>query len=130
MCQLIFLKRYAQQQKQWHKNYLYIYWECQTIYSDLYLKLNNTHLLHLLGDMHILKLFFSSKKHDFPRLVFSVKKFQEMGAKSLFLRFQNSFSASYFPVSQEPLNQNSSLTPLCNNNWKLQMLRKLKWANL
>ena len=66
--------------------------------------------------MHILKLFFSSKKHDFPRLVFSVKKFQEMGAKSLFLRFQNSFSASYFPVSQEPLNQNSSLTPLCNNN--------------
>ena len=72
--------------------------------------------MHLLVDMYILKLFISSKKHDFPRLVFSVKKFQEMGTKSLFLSFQNSFSASYFPVSQEPLDQNSSLTALWNNN--------------
>ena len=38
MCQLIFLKIYPQQQKQWHKNPLYIYWECQTIYSTSYLK--------------------------------------------------------------------------------------------
>ena len=51
MCQLIFLKIYPQQQKQWHKNSLYIYWECQTIYSDSYLKLHNTHLLHLFVDM-------------------------------------------------------------------------------
>ena len=33
MCQLIFLKIYPQQQKQWHKKPLCIYWECQTIYS-------------------------------------------------------------------------------------------------
>ena len=63
MCQLIFLKIYAQQQKQWHKNSLYIYWECQTIYSNSYLKLNNTHLFHLLVDMYILKLFFFFKKN-------------------------------------------------------------------
>ena len=49
-------------------------------------------------------------------LIFSVKKFQEMGTKSLFLSFQNSFSASYFPISQEPFDQNSSLTLLWNNN--------------
>ena len=43
-------------------------------------------------------------------------KFQEMATKSLFLNFENSFSASYFPISQEQLAQNSSLTPLWNNN--------------
>ena len=43
-------------------------------------------------------------------------KFQEMGTKSLFLSFENSFSASYFPISQEQLDQTSSLTPLWNNN--------------
>ena len=31
MCQLIFLKIYPQEQKQSHKNYLYIYWEFQYI---------------------------------------------------------------------------------------------------
>ena len=53
MYQLIFLKIYRQQQKQWHKNSIYIYWECQTIYSNSYLKLRNTHSLHLFIDMHI-----------------------------------------------------------------------------
>ena len=43
-------------------------------------------------------------------------KFQEMGTKSLFLSFENSLSASYFPISQEQLDQTSSLTPLWNNN--------------
>ena len=43
-------------------------------------------------------------------------KFQKMVTKSEFLSFQNSFSASYFPISQEQLYQNSSLTPLWNNN--------------
>ena len=59
MCQLIFLKIYPQQQKQWHKNSVYIYWVCQTLYS--YLKLHNTHLLHLFVDMYILKFFFFKK---------------------------------------------------------------------
>ena len=63
MCLLIFLKIYPQQQKQWHKNSLYIYWECQIIYSNSYLKLQNTHLLPLFFDMYIF-----SKNHDFPRL--------------------------------------------------------------
>ena len=58
MCQLIFLKIYPQQQKESHKNPLYIYWECQTIYSTSYLKLLNTHLLHLFVDMYISKCFF------------------------------------------------------------------------
>ena len=101
-------------QKQLRKNPLYIYWECQTLYSTSYLKLDNTHLLHLFVDMYILKFFFL-KKHDFASLSFTVKKFQEMATKSLFLSFQNSFSASYFPISQEQLDQNSSLTPLLNN---------------
>ena len=56
----------------------------------------------------ILKL----KKHDFAGLIFFCKKFQKMGTKSLSLSFQKSFSACYFPISQESLNQNSSLTPL------------------
>ena len=34
-----------------------LYWECQTIYSNSYLKLHNTHLLHLFVDMYILKFF-------------------------------------------------------------------------
>ena len=55
------------------------------------------------------------KHHDFARLIFYVKKFQEMGTKSLFLSFQNSFSACYFSVSQEIFDQNSSLNPLWNN---------------
>ena len=62
-------------------------------------------------DMHILKL----KKHDFIRFIFSLKKPQEMGTKSLFLSFHNCFSASYFSMSQRPFDQNSSLTPLWNN---------------
>ena len=43
MCKLISLKIYPQQQKQWHKDPLYIYWERQAIYSNSYLKLQNTH---------------------------------------------------------------------------------------
>ena len=117
MCQLIFLKTYPQQQKKWCKNPLYIYWECQTIYSPLHLKLHNTHLMHIFVDIYTLKFF--SEKDMIARLNAAFKKLQEMGTKSLFLSFQNSFSFSYFPISQEPLHQNSSLTPLWNNNWKL-----------
>ena len=51
MCQLIFLKIYLQQQKQWDKNPLYIYWEYQYIYLTSYLKLQNINLLHLLVDI-------------------------------------------------------------------------------
>ena len=78
---------------------MYFYWEIQTIYSNSYLKLHNSYLFHLFVDMYILKDFFL-KKHDFARLIFSVKKFQEMGTKSLFLTLEKSFSASYFPISQ------------------------------
>ena len=92
-----------------------IYWECQTIYSSSHLRLRNTHLLALFVDIYIL-IFFFKKKHNFARLIFSFKKFQEMGTKPLFLSFQKSFSASYFLISQEPLDRNSSLTPLLNNN--------------
>ena len=48
------------------------------------------------GSLHIciLKL----KKRDFGRLVFFFKKCEEMGSKSLFLSFQNSVLASYFPI--------------------------------
>ena len=68
------------------------------------------------GSLDMCKLNFLKKKnHAFARLIFSFKNFQEMGTKSIFLSFQNSFSASYFPISQEPLDQNSSLTPLWNN---------------
>ena len=59
---------------------------------------------HFFIDMYILKVFFFN---DFSRLIFSFKKFQEMGTKSPFLSFQNNFSASYFPISQEPLDQNN-----------------------
>ena len=48
-------------------------------------------------------------------LIFAFEKFQEMGTESLFLSFQNNFSVSYFPISQETLDQNSSLTQLWNN---------------
>ena len=40
----------------------------------------------------------------------------EMGTESLFLSFQNSLSASYLPISQEPLDENSSLTSLSNSS--------------
>ena len=83
------------------KNSLYIYWVCQTIYSNSYLKLRNTHLLHLFVDIFIFLhlIVFKKKQRDFARLICSVKNFQEMGTKSIFLRFQNRFSASYFPIS-------------------------------
>ena len=48
------------------------------------------------------------KKHGFVRLIFSLKKFQEIMTKSLFLNFQNCFSAEYFPMPQEPIDQDSS----------------------
>ena len=43
-------------------------------------------------DMCILKF----KKHDFAMLIFSFKKFQEMGTKSLFLSFQIAFQLVIF----------------------------------
>ena len=43
---------------------------------------------------------------------FEVLKKHNVATKSLFLNFQKSFSASYFPISQKPLDQDSSLTPL------------------
>ena len=43
MYQLIFLKICPQQQEQWHKNSLYIYWKCQAIYLTSYLTLHNNH---------------------------------------------------------------------------------------
>ena len=46
------------------------------------------------------KVVFIFLKYDFARLIFSVKKFQEMGTNSPFLSFQNSFSASYFIIFQ------------------------------
>ena len=39
-----------------------------------------------------------------------LRNFQKWG-QNLYLNFQNSFSASYFPISQEPFYQNISLTP-------------------
>ena len=69
---------------------------------------------HFNHSSHLKGFFF--KKHDFARLIFSFRKFQVMGTKSQILSFQNSFSASYFPISQESLDHNSSLTPLWNNN--------------
>ena len=92
MSHLIFLKKYSQQQKQWHKNSLHICWECQTIYSNSYLKLHNIHLLHLFVDMYI-SIFFK-KKHDCAR--FSFKKFQEMDTKSLFLSSNIAFQLVIF----------------------------------
>ena len=68
MCQLIFLKICPQQQKQRHKNYLYVYLECQNIYSNSYLKLRYAHLLHLSVDMYILKFFL--KKTRFCKVNF------------------------------------------------------------
>ena len=73
------------------KNSLYIYWVCQTLYSNSYLFVDIFIFLHL--------IVFKKKQRDFARLICSVKNFQEMGTKSIFLRFQNRFSASYFPIS-------------------------------
>ena len=50
-------------QKQLHKNALYIYWECQSLYSTLYLKLDNTHLLHFFVDVYILNFFFKKNNN-------------------------------------------------------------------
>ena len=83
MCQLIFLKIYPQQQKQWHKNSLYIYWECQTIYSNSYLKLHNTHLMHISIDMYLFKVFFL-RKPDFASLIFTIKNFKKWGQNLYF----------------------------------------------
>ena len=70
--------------------------------------------MHLFVDMYILNLL--REIHDFTSLTFAFEKFQEMRTESLFLSFQNSFLASYFRISQETLDQNSSLTPLWNKN--------------
>ena len=43
-----------------------------------------------------------------------------MGTKYPFLSLENCFPASYFPLSQELLYQNSLLTPLWNKDWKLK----------
>ena len=78
-------------------------------------------------DTCILKL----KKHDFARLIFSFKKFQKMERKSLFLSFKNSFSASYFAISQEPLDPNSSWIPLWGNNLvKIKMDKSIEIRTL
>ena len=63
-------------------------------------------------DLCILKL---KKKHDFVSLIF----FQEVGIRSLFLCFQKCFSVSYFPISLEPFDRNSSWTLLWINDLKL-----------
>ena len=111
ICELIFLKIYPQQQNWECQTYSnYIYWESQTIYSASYLKLHTNQLLHLFVDMYF-KVFLKTI-HDFARLIFAFNKFQEVGTKSLFLSFQISLSASYFPISQAPLDQNSSMTSL------------------
>ena len=60
--------------------------------------------------------------------MFSFKKFQEMGTKSLFLSFQNSFSVGYSPISLESLDQNSSLTSLLECKLKALNLEKIKMA--
>ena len=49
----------------------------------------------------------SLKKDHFVRLIFSFKIFEEVRTKSLFLSFQNCFSAGYFAIFQEPLDQTS-----------------------
>ena len=55
---------------------------------------------------------FFLKKYVFA----SLRNFNKWGQKSLFLSFQNSFSANYFPISQEPVDQTSSLISLWNNS--------------
>ena len=119
MCQLIFLKICQQQETQWHKNslsYIYLLGMSNDIVKFIFKVSQYPFIASLCSYVYF---NFFKTKHDFARLIFSVYKFQEMGTKSLFLSFQNSFSASYFPISQEQLDQNSSLTPLLNNIWNL-----------
>ena len=75
---------------------------------------------HLSRDNHLprnsLDMCILELKKGFARLIFFYKKFQEMATKSLFLSFENSFSASYFPKSKKTLEQNSSFTPLWTKN--------------
>ena len=93
MCQLIFLEINPQKQKQWHKNPLYIYWECQTIFkTSQYL-----FVASLYWSVYF-KVFL--KKHDFARLISSLKKFQEIRIKSLFLSFQKLFSKLFSNISR------------------------------
>ena len=62
MCQLIFLKIYVPTAtEKWRKNPVFIYQECQARYSNSYLKLHNTHLLHLFVDMYTWKFPFKKK---------------------------------------------------------------------
>ena len=53
-----------------------------------------------------------------------------MGTKSLILSFQNSFSASYFPLAQESLDQNNSLTPLLEQKLKALNVGKIKMGKI
>ena len=68
-------------------------------------------------DMCVLK--FCLKKHNFAKLNFYFKKLEKMAIKSLFLGIQNSFQLVIVQYLKKPLDQNSSFTPLWNNNWKL-----------
>ena len=105
-------------QKQLQKNPLYIYWECQTLYSTSYLKLDNTHSLHLFVDMYILK-FFLKKKHDFARLTFSFKKFLEIRQNLYFCVSKIAFQLVIFCNISKTTWPKQFLTPLWNNNTKL-----------
>ena len=117
------LSKYPRQEKQWPKYPLYIYSGCQAIFN-FYSKLHSTPEWNSLSmkefqmssfvslESSVLQIyaFWTLKeKHDFVRLIFSLKKFQEIMTKSLFLNFQNSFLAEYFPMPQEPIGQESSL---------------------
>ena len=82
------------------QNPLYIYWKCQVIYSTSYCCSSITGSL----DMGI----FNLKKKN---IIWEQNLYFNLRAKSLFLSFQKSFSASFFRISQEQPDQNSSLTP-------------------
>ena len=99
---VIFLKIYPQQQNQWHKNSLYIYWECLTIYSNSYLKLHNTHLLRLFVDIYILKNL--KKKNIILLGSFSpLRNFKKWGQNLYFWFFKIAFDQVIFQYLKNKL---------------------------
>ena len=69
--------------------------------NEFFFQMSSFVALVLLVLLYILKF---KKKHDFARLIFSqLRNFKKWGN-------------SYFPISKEPLDQNSTLPPLWNNN--------------
>ena len=111
--------------------------EIMTQKSSIYLLGMSSHIFNLIFKTstypfvasicwYVYLTFLFLKRRDFGRLNFAFKKFQEIGTKSLFLSFQNSSLTSYFPISQEPRDRNSLLTPLWNNKW---MLNCKCWKN-